>query len=126
MLTIRATMIAATFAIALPAAVIAQAGTATPKKETQAQLQKEAKVPLTMAMATARKEVPTGKVIEHELEREKGKLIWSFDIKIAGKSGTDEVNIDAMTGTLVDHSHESPADEAREAAADAHKAAKKP
>lgn len=126
MLTLRATLIAATFAVALPAAVIAQSGMTAPKKETQAQLQKEAKVPLATAMASARKEVPTGKIMEHELEREKGKLIWSFDIKVAGKSGTEEVNIDAMTGALVDHSHESPADEAKEAAADAHKPVKKP
>jgi uncharacterized membrane protein YkoI len=78
------------------------------------------------AEATALKEVPGGKVANHELEREKGKLIYSFDFKVAGKSGIDEVNIDAMTGALVDKSHESPKDEAKEAAKDKKDATKLP
>jgi uncharacterized membrane protein YkoI len=105
--------VAAALLALAPAALHAQ------KKETQAQLLKEAKVTLASAMATAKREVPTGKVTEHELEREKGKLIWSFDMKIAGKSGTEEVNVDAMTGAMIDHVHESPEAEKKEAAADA-------
>src|SRR6201999_3688476 len=89
-----------------------------PKPETQAQLQREEKVSLGDATATAQKAVPSGKITGHELEREKGKLIWSFDIKTVGKAGTEEVNIDAMTGAVIDRHHESPADEAREAKQD--------
>ena len=58
-----------------------------------------------------------------ELEKEKGKLIYSYDIKTAGKSGIDEVNIDAMTGKIIAFEHESPAAEKKEAAEDAKKAA---
>lgn len=125
----RTALFSIALAVVLPVAMLAQAPAKTttpkPKKETQAQLQKEATVTLADAEATALKEVPGGKLAGHELEREKGKLIYSFDIKVAGKSGTDEVNIDALTGALVDKSHESPEDEAKEAANDK-KAATKP
>jgi uncharacterized membrane protein YkoI len=112
--------LAATAALALPALLAAQTS-AKPKHETQAQLQHEATVTLAAATATAAKAVPAGKITSHELEREDGKLIYSFDIKTAGKSGTDEVNVDAMTGTIVSQEHESPAAEKKEAAAEAKK-----
>ncbi len=111
--------IALATAFAAPGLLAAQTGTSPkpkPKHETQAQLQHDARITLAAAQATALKQVPGGKVASHELEREKGKLIYSFDIKVAGKSGIDEVNIDALTGVVVDKSHESPADEKKEAA----------
>ncbi|MES2306673.1 MAG: PepSY domain-containing protein [Gemmatimonadota bacterium] len=88
----------------------------------EAALMKEAKVTEAAARAIALKEVPGGVVKEHELEREKGKLIWSYDIAVAGKSGIEEVNIDAMTGKMLAHEHETPKDEKKEAAEDAAKA----
>lgn len=110
-------------ALVLPVAALAQAPTKTvapkPKLETQAQLQKEAPVTLVAATATAQKAVPNGKITGHELEREDGKLIYSFDLKIAGKSGTEEVTVDAMTGAMIATQHESPEDEAKENAAEA-------
>ena len=63
--------------------------------------------------------VLAGKVQSHELEREKGKLIYSYDIKVAGKSGIEEVNIDAMTGEIVAHEHEDAKTEAKEKKAEA-------
>jgi len=93
------------------------------KGETQAQLMKEAKITMADARALAQKTVPTGKIASGEIEREGGKLIYSFDMKVPGKSGIDEVNIDAMTGTLISNQHETPKDEKAEAKADA-KAAK--
>jgi uncharacterized membrane protein YkoI len=93
------------------------------KVETQAELQKEAKFSMADARALARKTVPTGKIASGEIEREGGKLIYSFDMKVPGKSGIDEVNIDAMTGALISNQHETPKDEKAEAKADA-KAAK--
>lgn len=71
------------------------------------------------ARAIARAEVPNGKIRSGELEHEKGRWIYSFDIKVAGKSGIEEINVDAMTGKLVAHEHEGPAAERREARADA-------
>lgn len=100
-------------AIALVAAVSAGAQT---RKDTPASLQREAKISLVSARATALKVVPTGKVTSEELEREKGKLIYSFDIKVAGKSGIEEVAVDAKTGKVLAHEHETPKMEAKEAA----------
>jgi uncharacterized membrane protein YkoI len=108
-------------------AVSAQAqAPAAQKSETQAALQKEAKVTKTEATALALRTVPNAVVQASEIEREGGKLIWSFDMKVRGKSGIDEVNIDAMTGKLISNQHESPAAEAAEAKADAKAKAAKP
>lgn len=116
-------------ALALPAAAQAQA-TKTPapkpRRETQAQLQQEARISLADATATAQAVVPGGRISGHEIEREKGKLIYSFDIKTTGKPGVDEVNVDAMTGSVIEKVHESPADEAKERAADKKPPLKKP
>jgi uncharacterized membrane protein YkoI len=87
---------------------------------------KKAKVTAEQAIATAQAKLPKAKLDAAEIEEEGGKLIYSFDFKTAGKSGIDEVNINAMTGKQVGKiSHESPTDEAKEAKADSVKAAKK-
>src|SRR3954463_16486319 len=88
-------------------------------KTSQAALRKEAKVAEADARKTALAEVPGGKVQSHELERENGKLIYSYDIKVAGKSGIEEVNVDAITGAVVAHEHEDAKTEAREKKAEA-------
>jgi uncharacterized membrane protein YkoI len=75
-------------------------------------LQKEAKISMRKAKSIAIKQVPDGKIQSSELEREKGKLIYSFDIK--DSKGITEVNVDAMDGKVVDVHHESPAKEAAE------------
>lgn len=50
-----------------------------------------------------------------ELEAEHGCLIWSFDMKIAGHSGVEEVNVDAGNGRVLNVHHETPRAEAAEA-----------
>ena len=106
--------------LALCAAASTTSGAqAAKKKETQAELQKEAKMTMKDARVMAEKTVPGATVQAGEIEREGGKLIYSFDMKVAGKSGIEEVNIDAMTGKLISKQHESPADEKKEAKADA-------
>ena len=104
----------------------AQATTHHKKAESQAELQKEAKMTMVDARAMALREVPNSKVQAGEIEREGGKLIYSFDMKVANKSGIDEVNIDAMTGKLVSNKHETPKDEKAEAKVDAKAAKAKP
>jgi uncharacterized membrane protein YkoI len=81
-------------------------------KSDQAALQKEAKITMDAARATALKKAP-GKVESSELEKEHGKLIYSFDIRNA-KGTIDEVNVDAITGAVVAVEHESKAKEAAE------------
>ena len=94
------------------------------KKETQADLQKEAKVSEADARATALKEVPNGTVKSEELEREKGKLIYSYDITVPGKSGVEEVNVNAIDGSVVGKMHESAKTEKKEAAKETKKTTK--
>ena len=113
--------------IALTAATAGAQGTSHHKKvETQAELQKEAKMTMADARAMAVRTVPNAKIQAGEIEREGGKLIYSFDMKTAGKSGIDEVNNDAMTGKLIGNQHETPKAERAEAKADAKAAKAKP
>ena len=87
--------------------------TAVAHAPTQAQLQKEAKISMEKARHVALAKVPHGKIESEELEREHGKLIYSFDIKTS-QPGVTEVNVDAMNGKVIDVHHETPASEAAE------------
>jgi hypothetical protein len=78
----------------------------------------EAKITLDSARAIALHEVPHGAVASEELERENGHLIYSFDVKIPGKSGIQEVNVNAISGAVLGVHHEGPATEQKEARAD--------
>jgi len=44
--------------------------------------------------------------------------MFSYDIKTSGKSGIDEVNVDAITGKIIGVGHESAAAEKKEAEAE--------
>jgi uncharacterized membrane protein YkoI len=50
--------------------------------------------------------VPGGTISAAELEEEDGRLIYSFELKVAGKSGEEEVHVDAKTGEVVKVEHE--------------------
>jgi uncharacterized membrane protein YkoI len=102
------TLFAAMLALGAAASAGAQEGTS------QAALRKETKVAEADARKTALAAVPGGRVQSHELEREKGRLIYSYDIKVAGKSGIEEINVDAKTGEIVAHEHEDAKAEAKE------------
>ena len=78
------------------------------------ELAKQAKITLEQARATALAKVPHGEGSAVELEKEKGKLIYSFDIVVPRKSGVEEVAVDAVTGKVVDMHHETAQDERRE------------
>jgi uncharacterized membrane protein YkoI len=115
---------AALFALVIGAPIAG--AQATYKKDIPDSLSKQAKITEDAAAAVAQKRVPKGKIEGVELERENGKLMYSYDLKTTGKSGIDEVNVDALTGKIIAFEHESPAAEKKEAAADAKAAAKKP
>jgi uncharacterized membrane protein YkoI len=91
----------------------------------EAKLMAEAKVRKETAQASALAKVPGGTVKDGELEKEKGKLIWSFDISIPGSTDIKEVAVDATTGEVLEVVTETAADQAKEAAEDAAAAAKK-
>jgi len=118
--TTTAALVAVTFVAA--SQVLAQGSY---KKEIPDALAKKAKVTEDVAAKAAMARVPKGEIQTVELEEEKGKLIYSYDIKVAGKTGIDEVGVSAITGKVVAFAHETPADEKKEAAADAKAAAKK-
>jgi len=123
----RSTRFVPLVALALTATVAGAQGPGHHKKaETQAELQKEAKMTMVDARVMALRTVPNATIQAGEIEREGGKLIYSFDMKVPSRSGIDEVNIDAMTGKLVGRQHEAPKDERAEAKADAKAAKAKP
>ncbi len=79
----------------------------------------KAKISKAEAKKTALAKVPGGKIKEAELENEKGKLIWSFDIATPHSKDITEVQVDAMTGEVVSVEKETPADQAKERKEDA-------
>ena len=75
---------------------------------------KEAKISKEDATRTALAQVPNGMVKEAELEKEHGKLIWSFDIATPGTKDITEVNVDAISGQVVSTDKETPDTESKE------------
>jgi uncharacterized membrane protein YkoI len=80
----------------------------------QARLKGEAKIGRAEAEKIALAQAPNGTIKEGELEKEKGRLIWSFDIATPGSNDTTEVNVDARTGQVVAVTKESPEQEKKE------------
>jgi uncharacterized membrane protein YkoI len=58
------------------------------------------------AMTLALARVPGGRIVKGELEEENDRLVWSFDIKVEGRDGIEEVQVDARTGAIVSVEHE--------------------
>lgn len=69
-------------------------------KEEKPGMLKRAKINADAATFTAQSRIPKGKIVSAEIEEEDRKLIFSFDLRTPGKTGIDEVNIDAMTGRI--------------------------
>lgn len=124
-------MVGATLAVVAPAG--AQAASSHPAmakkaahtqqgtvkvKEASSGLAAQATLSADSAQKIALAQVPHGWVREAELEQDSGTLVYSYDIKARGKSGVEEVLVDAKTGAVVSTKHESAKAEAREAAAD--------
>jgi uncharacterized membrane protein YkoI len=88
-------------------------------KESEAKLQAEAKISRADAERIAMAKVPGGSIKEGGLEKEKGKLIWSFDIATSGSKDITEVAIDALTREVVSVAKETPAQQQKESEAGA-------
>jgi hypothetical protein len=82
------------------------------KTRFNAKLLKQATVTPDQARETAQAAV-AGDIEEEELEKEHGKLVFSFDIRNA-KGTITEVQVDAKTGAVVATEEESKADEEKE------------
>jgi uncharacterized membrane protein YkoI len=83
------------------------------KKMTDAQLKAAAKLSEADARQVVMAKLPNATIKEAELEAEGGKIIWSFDITVPDKSVT-EVNVNAVTGELVNMEKEDAKAEAKE------------
>ncbi len=59
----------------------------------------------------------SGKIQSSELEKEHGKMVYSFDIRNK-KGGITEVLVNAYTGKVIEVKNETAADEAKEKAED--------
>ncbi len=96
------------------------AGCASEKAERhankRARLMAGAKISKDDATKTALAKVPNGTIKEAELEKENGKLQWSFDVATPDSKDITEVNVDAMTGDVISADKESADSEAKEAA----------
>lgn len=78
-----------------------------------AQSKHEARITKEQAKKIALESLKGGTVKDGELEKEEGKLVWSFDIKV-GKE-IKEVWVDATTGVIVKTEMESMSKEKSEA-----------
>jgi uncharacterized membrane protein YkoI len=83
-------------------------------EETGAQLRTQAKVSKSDAKKTALGKVPNGSVESAELEKEHGKLVWSFDIAKPNTKNITEVQVDAETARIAAVEEETPKDQAEE------------
>jgi uncharacterized membrane protein YkoI len=95
------------------------------EKATAAKLEAQAKITKAEAEKIALDKVPGGTIKEGGIEKEKGKVIWSFDIATPGAKDITEVQVDAMTGAIVDIAKETVADQEKEKKEHAGKKAKK-
>jgi len=80
--------------------------------EQQAKLASQAKITKAQAQEIALQRAP-GTVESGELEREHGKLVYSFDIRNS-KGTIDEVQVSAINGKIVRVEHETKAQEEAE------------
>ena len=80
----------------------------------EAKLLAKAKISKADAEKIALTKVPDGTLKEAEIEKEKGKLIWSFCFTTPDSTDITEVNINAITGKPVSIEWETPGDEDNE------------
>lgn len=99
----------------------AAAAQAIAVKEESPGLQSQAKISGDSALKIARARVPNSTMQSGEIEKEHGRLVYSFDFVVAGKPGIEEVQVDAVTGEVVAVEHEDAEDEAKEARENAKK-----
>ncbi|MDE2450326.1 MAG: PepSY domain-containing protein [Gammaproteobacteria bacterium] len=117
---IRSKLIAAALGLTLalpvvPALAAWRCSIHPPKTASDAELRSMAKVSKSRAESIALGRVGHGAQISSaEIEAEQGCLIWSFDLKVPGRKGVQEVNIDAGNGKVLGVHHESAGSEASE------------
>jgi uncharacterized membrane protein YkoI len=102
-------------AIALTTVFVTASGLAA---QSEAELISQAKITKSQAEKIALAKVPNAKIQSQEIEHEHHALVWSFDLVKAGSKDVTEVLVNAKTGNIISVKTESPADQAKESAAD--------
>jgi|SRR5581483_45387 len=108
-----------------PLLALALAAGCVSEQHKQEKLQAAAKLSRADAEKIALGQVPNGTIKDGELEKEHGKVIYSFDIAVSGSSDIKEVAVDAINGQVISVETETPEQQAKEAAEDAKKEKKK-
>jgi uncharacterized membrane protein YkoI len=54
--------------------------------------------------------VPGGAIVSGDLERDKNRLVWWFDVSIPGSRNVKAIQIDAHSGAIVSNTIEPPED----------------
>lgn len=114
MIRLSALHVAGALLIAFAPIAKAQGAANTGSSKIDPKLAAEAKITLDSARVIALRKVPHSTVASEELEREHGRLIYSFDMKVAKRKGIQEVNVNALTGAVIGVHHETTAGERRE------------
>jgi uncharacterized membrane protein YkoI len=70
-------------------------------EEEQKGLLAQAAVPAESAERIVLAAFPGATILESEIEEENGRLIYSFELEVAGQRGEVDVEVDAMTGELL-------------------------
>jgi uncharacterized membrane protein YkoI len=100
-------------------AATATVKTLSGQDQNQARLAKQAKITMEQARQIALERAP-GTIEEEELEKEHGKLVYSFDIRNAGGTIT-EVQVNAQDGSITSVEEEDAKKEAEEKRKEKHK-----
>ena len=98
--------------------IVFVAAAAFAAQPSEGELIRQAKITKTEAERIALANVSHGIVKSAEIEKEKGHLVWSFDIARSSSRDITEILVDAKTGKIISTQTESPRDQAKEAAAD--------
>ncbi len=93
----------------------------TTMRQSHGEMAPAKRIPEDSARKIALAAVSNGTIKSHELEREHGKWIYSYDISQPNMSGTEEVNVSATDGTIVGKHHESASSERAEKAGESHR-----
>jgi len=112
---------AASFGADLPCSVHPSKGMSPSQLEGLAKLSRSEAEKIAVAQVKSEAAVS---VASAELEAEHDCLVWSFDLKVAGKPGVKEVQVEAGDGTVLSVKHETQRQEAAEARRQAAETAK--
>ena len=85
------------------------------KAEKKEDLKALAKISKDSARKIALAKVAKGsKITSSALERENGVVVYSFDIRVPKETGREEILVNAIDGSVVSQTHETPKQEAAE------------